>query len=153
MKQKMRGIGTGTISLVLIFSVLCLTIFAMLTLSTANAEKALVTRAASFVTSYYEADTQATRIKAHILYAHQGENFADALNDVATTFNTQIYHAQLRGGISHVTFASRVNDFHDLSVTLRLTEYETSVLEWIVVYSQPWEFDDGLPVWDGEFYL
>ena len=152
MRQNMRGIGTGTISLVLIFAVLCLTIFAVLTLSTANAEKTLVTRSASFVASYYEADFQATRIKAHIIHAHRGENFTYALNDIASAFNTQIYHEQLRGGSSQITFASKVNDFHNLSVKLMLAENQVSVLEWRVVYSRPWEFDDTIPVWDGMFY-
>jgi len=152
MRQKMRGIGTGTISLVLIFSVLCLTIFAMLTLSTANAEKALVTRAASFVEGYYKADTQATRMTAHIVDSHRNETLLDSLADIQATFNVEIEYEQTRGGVIYIAFSNRVSDFHNLSVRLRLAEGEFSILKWRVFYSQPWEFDDTLPVWDGIFY-
>jgi kynureninase len=152
MKQNMRGVGTGTVSLILIFAVLSLTIFAMLTLSTANAEKTFVTRAASFITNYYEADTQATRIKAHLIYAHTNGAFSDSLSEVEAAFNVEIEYEQLAGNNFHVAFVYEVNDFHDLSVKLRLAEDRTTVLEWRVVYSQPWEYDDTLPVWDGEFY-
>ena len=152
MKQNMRGIGTGTISLVLIFAVLCLTIFAVLTLSTANAEKALVHRAASFVTSYYEADTQATRIKAHIIESHQNETFLDSLGEIESAFNVEIAYEQVGRNDMSVAFVYEINDSHNLSVKLRLTDDRAFVLEWRVVYFKPWEFDDTIPVWDGVFY-
>jgi hypothetical protein len=125
MKQKTRGVGVGTISLIMIFAVLCLTVFAMLTLSTSNAEKVLADRTSSFVKSYYEADSQATQIKADLLasYAQSGAT-----------------------GIE--TYSCRINDVQDLLVKIRFDGGSYTVLEWKTGYSQEWELDTSIAVMD-----
>lgn len=56
----------GGISLLVIFSVLCLTVFSLLTISTALAEKRLSDVSANAVSAYYSADLEAERIFASI---------------------------------------------------------------------------------------
>ncbi|MBQ3065831.1 MAG: hypothetical protein IJC98_06320 [Clostridia bacterium] len=64
----------GGISLLVIFSVLCLTVFSLLTISTALAEKRLSDVSANTVSAYYAADSEAERIFASI---RRGEIPAD----------------------------------------------------------------------------
>ena len=56
----------GGISLLVIFSVLCLTVFSLLTISTALAEKRLSDVSADAVSAYYAADLEAEHIFASI---------------------------------------------------------------------------------------
>ena len=56
----------GISSLLVIFSVLCLTVFALLTISTAKAERRLSDVSAEAVSAYYSADAEAEFIFAQI---------------------------------------------------------------------------------------
>lgn len=150
MKQNVRGVGVGTISLVLIFSVLCITVFAILTLSTANSERIMANRTADFVTSYYNADTNATILKAHILEAYRNGTFPEDTNIDETVFGVPLITELLNDNL-YVSFIYEVNDVLDLSIKLRLSEESETVLEWRLVNSQEWEVDDSLPVWDGTY--
>jgi len=143
MKQNIRGVGIGTPSLVMILAVLCLTVFAVLTLSTANVESALVERRAAFVAGYYEADTKATIIRAQILENAGNGLFPDMIDGVDVAYEDS------PDGIL-VTYTIEVNDVLDLFVKLRIFDHRDVVLEWRTVYSQDWEADDSIEVWDGE---
>jgi len=150
MKQNVRGAGVGTVSLVLIFAVLCLTVFAVLTLSTANAEKTMANRTADFVTSYYIADTNATIITAHILESYRSGTFPEEGSIDASFFGVPLTAEPCDSDILYVSFIYKVNDVLNLSVKLRLSEGCETVLVWRLVSSLDWEVDDTLPVWDGE---
>jgi hypothetical protein len=56
----------GISSLLVIFSALCLTVFTLLTISTARAERRLSDVSAEAVSAYYNADTEAELIFAQI---------------------------------------------------------------------------------------
>ncbi len=66
MKKKSVGVGIGTCSLMMIFTVLCLTIFAVLSLLQANSAYLQSTNYADSITNYYAADNKAMQIKAMI---------------------------------------------------------------------------------------
>ena len=60
-----RGGGvSGAVSLVMIFCVLCLAVFAVLTLATADREAKLAEMTARSAADYYEADRRAVEIAA-----------------------------------------------------------------------------------------
>ena len=67
MKQK-EGfrLGTGTSSILMIFVVLCLTVFGVLSFSTASADQRLTDKALDGVTAYYAADALAEEALAQI---------------------------------------------------------------------------------------
>lgn len=65
-KQQAMPVVLGGSSLLVIFAVLCLTIFALLGLSTAQADKRLSDASVQSVTAYYQADTQAEEIFARL---------------------------------------------------------------------------------------
>ena len=56
----------GSSSLLVIFAVLCLTVFALLGLSTVLADSRLLTNSSKMVMAYYSADTQAEEILAQL---------------------------------------------------------------------------------------
>lgn len=56
----------GGSSLIMVFAVLCLTVFTLLTLSTVQADRRLSDLSADAVSAYYAADTQAEQIFAEL---------------------------------------------------------------------------------------
>lgn len=60
------GTVSGAVSLVMIFAVLCLTVFSVLTLSTAVGESKLAQATVQHTADYYAADAQATAIAAQL---------------------------------------------------------------------------------------
>ena len=63
MKKKNRMIlNTGTTSLILIFTVLALVVFALLSLSSANVQWKLAQKMAERTTQYYEGENEAARL-------------------------------------------------------------------------------------------
>ena len=141
MKQKMPGVGVGTISLIMIFSVLCLTVFAMLTLSTSNAEKILADKTSSFVKGYYEADSRATKIRAQILESYAEGSYPDSVEGVSIAYEHD-------DEVTIASYACLVNDVQQLLVELKLENDKAVVLQWKTGYSDDWEIDDGMTVWD-----
>ena len=65
-KMKFSPPVIGGSSLLVIFSVLCLTVFALLSLSTALADKRLSDASVEAVREYYQADSQAEEIFARL---------------------------------------------------------------------------------------
>ena len=146
MKQKSRGMGVGTVSLIMIFSVLCLTVFAMLTLSTSNAEKVLADRTASFIKGYYEADSLATEVMADLIAENGKGNFPETVRGV------EIIYEQSDSGATLASFICYVTDVQDLAVVLNLEKDRETVMQWKTEYSQDWGFDDSIFVWDGDLF-
>ncbi len=65
MKPK-SGVQVGGTSIIMVFILLCLTVFAVLTLQSASADLRLANKSAEASTRYYEADAEAERILAQI---------------------------------------------------------------------------------------
>ncbi|MCL1808347.1 MAG: hypothetical protein FWG42_01100 [Clostridiales bacterium] len=142
MNQRSHGAGVGTVSLITIFAVLCLTVFAMLTLSASNAEKLLADKTASFVKGYYEADYLAAVVQANIV--DSGE-FPESVYGVDVSYEKE-------GAATVASYSCRVSDAQDLRVKLKLDAGQAAVLEWKTVYALGWEADDAITVWDGESF-
>lgn len=119
----------GGSSLLVIFAVLCLTVFALLSLSTVQAEKQLSDTAADAVTAYYKADLEAERIFARL---RSGE---------------PVPGVQERAGI--YSYACPISNNQTLLVQLQKAEDTWTVLRWQAA-AQPEEISQTLPVWDGK---
>lgn len=118
----------GGCSLLTIFGVLCLTVLALLSLSTAVAEKKQAQVAAQSVQSWYQADLQAQEVFAHL---RAGEEVPQVETD------GEMYCFRIP--ISH----SRV-----LDVELRKNGDTWQILRWQETPILP-ETDENLPVWQG----
>lgn len=131
----MRGKGefspaaVGGSSLLVIFAVLCLTVLALLSLSTVLAEKRLSDSAAEAAAAYYQADTEAERIFAAI---RAGEN-CPAVAEIDGQYR----------------YSVTVSENTVLEVLVQRTDEGWKVLRWQTIPKEQ-TAADGLKVWDGK---
>ena len=128
-KATMTPPVVGASSLLVIFAVLCLTIFALLSISTVQANGRLSDHAANAVTNYYEADAQAEEILA------------------------KLRSGEVPAGVSRegnlYTYTCAVSDTQLLAVQVVVENGDYTVLRWQVMSNVRWEADDSRPVWSG----
>lgn len=127
MKKKtlpLSPVGAG--SLLAAFAILCLTVFALLSLTTAHREQRLSDSAHRAVTGYYEADYQAQEIFARL---RNGE-----------------LPAQVRLSDDIYSYQIPISRYNRLEVALKETGAGWSILRWQLVAETP-EEDQPLGVW------
>lgn len=127
-KKRMPLPSVGASSLIIIFAVLCLTVFALLSLSTVQANSRLCDRAIQSVTDYYEADCRAEKVLAQL-------RCGKVPDGVQEQNGTYIY-------------LCRISETQDLAVEIDADDF--TVLRWQAVPSCEWQTEDSLEVWDGE---
>lgn len=128
MKEQNSVPALGGSSLLVIFGVLCLTVFSLLTLSAAQAEKRLSDSAASACSAYYEADSQAEEIFA-LLRAGQ-------------------VPSQVRQTGNLFSYSIPITEYQSLQVQLQKEE-DWQVLSWQAVVSSYPAIDETLHLWSG----
>lgn len=121
--------AVGTSSLLTTFAVLCIVVFALLSLSTVRAEKGMGDSSAEAVQAYYTADYQAEQIFSRL---RRGE----IPEEVVRQDNLYIYQCP-------------ISENQMLLVVLEKTETDWQVLRWQAVASEDMESGDLLPVWQG----
>lgn len=138
-KQEIRrNANIGSSSLILVFIVLCLVTFSVLSLGNAKREDALSRRNADSVKEYYRADTEG---EAFLQMADQAlrrgdkDSLAPYLQSDTGTYCTDI---SMEAGQ-----ALRV----ELSLDWEKQSYQ--VLSWKVYHWEDYEIDRSVPVWSG----
>ncbi len=120
----------GGSSLLVIFAVLCLTVFALLGLSTAQADRRLSEASMAAVADYYRADAQAEAILA------------------------QLRNGQCPDGVTLVdgiyTYVCPISQRQELQVEVQRDGGQWKVLRWQAESTAAWEEEVPLDVWDGE---
>lgn len=134
-----KSLGVGSVSLILIFCVLCLTIFALLTLSSARSENALARKLAVSVENFYAADIEALEVCDELRAALSGGDMPDEVRDLKIT-----YLDSEEGFI--VGFAAPIDDNRSISVTAEFADDGLEIVSWKEVASDEWQPDLGLPV-------
>ena len=125
--------AVGGSSLLVIFAVLCLTVFALLGLSAVQANSRLSNASAQAVSGYYAADCQAEAILARL-------RAGDSVEGVEITVTP---------GGRVCSYTCPISDTQTLAVEVRLEGADWTVLRWQAVSTAPWESDESLTVWDG----
>lgn len=120
----------GGSALLVIFAVLCLTTFAMMSLATVQADRRLTGAAADAVGAYYSADTRAEKIFAQI----RGGEIPAGVAVLGQTY----------------TYSIKISGTQKLQVKIRMEGKAYAILEWKAVSTAKWRPDDTLRVWDGE---
>jgi len=128
-KQRLSPPVVGGSSLLVIFAVLCMTVFALLSLSTVLADGRLNQASVQAVSAYYEADCQAEEIFARL---RQGE-----LPPEVTETNGMY------------TYSCPISETQTLQVKLQKGVEGWQVLRWQAVVTAEWE-EEPLTLWDGE---
>jgi len=133
------GIGVGSASVVLVFAVLCLTVFSLITLLVARNNRALAETEASLVTGYYEADALAEQIIAEILKAGTIPDSVRGV-EIDTSWDMNLE-------IEVITYLCPLSDKKELYVKLAVDGDDVDILNWQMLDIGQWEFDDSLGVW------
>lgn len=121
--------AVGGSSLLTIFAVLCLSVFALLSLSTVRAEQRLADTSAAAVSAYYEADCRAEEIFAKL---RQGEAVPGVRKE------NQTY-----------SYSCPISENQTLEVSLQYEQGTWEVLRWQAVAAEQ-TGRETIPVWDGE---
>lgn len=138
---KRKGLGVGSVSLILIFAVLCLSIFALLTLSSARSDAGLAERAAQSAKNYYAADTQAESIYVGIVEAIKNGEKPD------TVSGTEIFYNG-----NYISYACPIDERRSICVVFfyDYSRGEAEILQWLETESEGWTADESINVWGGK---
>ena len=128
--MRRSGSVSGAVSLVMIFCVMCLAVFSVLTLATADRESKLSGMTAENAEDYYKADYEATVIAAALRGGMDPDMEIDWDGETAS-------------------FLLPVGDHLGLDVALRVHGGSCEILRWQTVYTGDWEPDEFLNLWEG----
>ena len=142
-EEKPIGLSVGSASMIMIFAILCITVFSALSFATAVAERKTAERFAETTAEYYQADSEATRIKKEIeksLIAGAGAGEAAAAQGAVYDQDNETisYGVELKNGSSR------------LDVELGWDGSEFRVKRWEKTELEAWNAPTDLEVWDGE---
>lgn len=121
--------AVGGSSLLVIFAVLCLTIFALLGLSTVRADSRMAEASYAAVQGYYEADAKAEEILAQLRAGIVPEG-------VQKENNCYCYRCE-------------VSEVQELAVEVEVIGNAYRILRWQLVSTTEWEADDIMNLWNG----
>ena len=138
-KQELRRkANIGSSSLILIFIVLCLVTFSVLSLGNAKREDALSQRSADSVQEYYRADAEGEKflqLADQALLKGEKETLAPYLQSDTGNYCTDV--AMSAGQALRV----------ELALDWEKNTYE--IQSWKVYHQEDYEIDQSVPVWSG----
>ena len=145
-------INIGASSLILIFIVLCMATFGLLSLSSARGDLELARRNGEAVRGYYKADSQGQqwlREVDQILGEEMlgEEDSAQSMLDIKDRLG-DIYDMDT-GVIAADIPMDRGQSLH-IELALMCGEKHYDIRSWYVYNSEEYEIDDSMPVWGGE---
>lgn len=126
-KEKRRLPFTGGSSLLVIFSILCLTVFAMLSLSTVKADLRMADASVKAIEEYYRADCEAEAILGQLRNGRMPEGVVKEDNLYA--------------------YLCPVSDTQALSVVVQINGTEYKIQQWKVEGTAEWSPEEYLNLW------
>jgi hypothetical protein len=147
-KKAPRGVTIGITSIVVLFVVIAMTIFAVLTLSTVAQEKKLADKSAAAIRAYWADDEACSEIASRFgrLWADGAD--AGALRAAAAEADAVCYE---QGDETRIDFSRVIDDTRKLSVSLalgdsfRIVGWKTEALD-----QEAWQPDTEIDVWQGD---
>ncbi|MGN0312803.1 MAG: hypothetical protein ACI4CC_08505 [Lachnospiraceae bacterium] len=120
----------GGSSLLVIFAVLSLTVFALLVLATVKADSRMSVESTNAIKDYYEADLEAERILGELRAGKEVEG---------VTKQEGIY-----------AFSCEISDTQVLSVIAAIDGEKYEIYQWKAVPSKEWSPEEYIKVWEPE---
>ena len=141
--MKRNAVGLGGASLTLIFAVLCMAIFTVLALASAQREQTLTDKLAASTSAYYAADSRAVEIEVKLREALARGETPSEIDGVAVTAQDDTY-----------TFACPIDERRTLAVVLKAARNQLPVtlqtLQWCEISTADWTPQEELDVWKGD---
>lgn len=119
----------GGSSLLVIFSVLCLVCFALLSMTTVRSSEQLSLASAQAVTAYYQADAKAEETLARL-------RAGDIPQEVS-----------VEGGVC--SYTCPISPTQQLNVVVDMNNGQYEILEWQATSTTQWQEESALPVFQG----
>ncbi|MCH5194428.1 MAG: hypothetical protein J1F11_10735 [Oscillospiraceae bacterium] len=143
------GIGTGYLSIMMIFVVLCLTMLAALSYSTASTENGYSQKSGEYTKAYYAADLSAKQTLAAVdNAAAKYDDYTDFMLLAELDEIEGVEYTTLMDGLE-VRWVTPVNKSQSISSVIRYSGVGFEVLEWRTVSAND-PADKHLNVWNGE---
>ncbi len=145
-KEQSSGISFGSVSIIVIFSTLCLSIFSVLSYSLALSEKRFADKSINAFSSYYAADLAVTK-KARELK----QMFREGINkdELSIKASEMGFTAFLYDDTIKLSMSMPIDQTRALEVELSVAD-EFKVDRWMVVSTTDWEPDESIEIWGGE---
>lgn len=125
--------AVGGSSLLAVFAVLCLTVFALLSLTTVQADARLAEASVKAVSDYYTADVKAQEILARLRAGEAPEELDASVTEYP----------------DRIKYICPISDTQNLEVEVRLDGAGYTILRWQAAPAREPE-SDGMPeLWDG----
>lgn len=121
--------AVGGASLLVAFAVLCLTVFALLSLSTVRADDRLSQASARAAEAYYRADCEAQEILARLRSGEVPDN---------VSFDGSVY-----------SYECPILESQTLAVEVFFRDGEYTILSWQSLPTVVWDIDENLYLWNG----
>ena len=142
------GMHVGSASIVMIFSVLCLTVFSSLAFITASNEYKLAQKTMQVAEQYYVADGICEERYIQICSILQNVEQYDKMAQQLAAIDVQTERREKDWILSYTV---PIDALQQMYVQLCLREDRVLLIEqWAVEASEPWEYDTAIKVWDGQ---
>ena len=151
-KSSRNKVSIGASSLILIFIVLCMTTFGLLSLSSAQGDLKLARRNADAVKGYYEADNKGQQWLKDVdgvLMEEMGKGQDSAQCSLEIKDRLGDLYDRETGLISTDIPMDRGRSLR-IELVLMCGEKRYEVKSWYVYNSEEYEIDTSMPVWGGE---
>ncbi|MDR0818155.1 MAG: hypothetical protein LBN43_01095 [Oscillospiraceae bacterium] len=137
-------LSIGSVSIMMLFAVICLILLAALSLVASNSQLNLANRTAEHVTNYYAADFTASEIYESI------KSGAKPLSH--PEIKVEIFDAYSENGawLEEYYYSVPIDENRELSVILTVSGQDVEISEWKIVSVGDWMPDDGLLLFDVE---
>lgn len=138
-KERFSPPAVGGSSLLVIFAVLCLTVFALLGLATVQANGRLADASAQAVAAYYEADCQAEAILARLRAGETPDEVTATTRWTSSSAGDTVY-----------SYVCPISDGQSLVVEVTESDGAFTILRWQAVADGEWTPNDQLNLWTGD---
>ncbi len=119
----------GTSSLLVVFVVLALAVFSILSIATVSADRRLSESSISSALGYLSADAECEKMLSELRLG----NIPEGIEKEGDVYS----------------YSRKINEMQTLFVEVRVSGSDYEILRWSVEAVGNWEPDTDLPVWDG----
>lgn len=147
-RQRERTLSIGIISLCVIFALLSLATFAVLSLTSARNSQVQVQKSADATVAYYEADYYCAGVVNELFDLYRrGRSFDDILIRAGNADFIGLESLE-SGGDLLLFFNYPIDSVRQLDILLQIGK-NSKILSWALASRGDWIPDDDMAVWDG----
>ena len=149
-KRKMSFTSVGGSSILTIFAVLCFIVFALLSLSTAKADRTLADKTITATENYYKADTRAEEVLAELRSGRMKNMRPVSPTEIMLEMPSGVEILYTRdAGADIFSYSCPIDEYQELQVKIRVKGSDYQIEDWKKVYTGEWTADDSMELFSG----